>query len=206
VNPDEFQHAWQTQTPQTQLRLDPDAVLKELQLKQQQFAIAIFCRDMVEVGVSLLMVPVWIFLGIRLALPWTWYLTIIGLIWIAGFLLIDRRLRRRQPPTPGEPLRQCIESSLEQVQHQYWLLRNVAWWYLLPLALPMLIFFGHVAWQSRAAGVWEATLVFVVVVVIEVIIFAGVYLLNQYAVRATLEPRRRELETQLKSLTEETPA
>ena len=99
-----------------------------------------------------------------------------------------------------------MESSLAQVEHQIWLLRNVFWWYLLPLALSMLAFFGQVAWQdavgrlvdgSRRIAEWSPW---------SCIVFAGVYWLNQNAVRSELEPRRQELEALLTSLKDETPA
>ena len=67
---------------------------------------------------------------------------------IAGFMLADRVRHKRRPPVPSEPLRQCVESSLAEVEHQIWLLRNVLWWYLLPLALSASAF--H--WPSRLAG------------------------------------------------------
>ena len=110
----------------------------------------ILWRDVREVGVSLLMVPVWIYMGVRLSLPWTWYLTVPALLWIAGYMLADRRRHGRQPPGPGEPLRRRVESLLAQVEHQIWLLHRVLWWYLLPLAVPMLAFFGQVTWRVRA--------------------------------------------------------
>ena len=87
-----------------------------------------------------------------------------------------------------------MESSLAQVEHQIWLLRNVHWWYLLPLALSALPFFGQVAWQERSGGWWTALGVSMVVALV-VIVLAVIYWLNQYAVRSELEPRRRELET-----------
>ena len=34
----------------------------------------------------------------------------------------------------GMPLKACVEISLHQVNHQIWLLKNVFWWYLLPIA------------------------------------------------------------------------
>src|SRR4029077_11623774 len=150
-----------------------------------------------EVGTGLLMVPVWIYMGVKLALPWTWYLTVPVLVWIAGFVLVDRIRHNRQPPEPSETLRQRVESSLAQVEHQIWLLRNVFWWYLLPPGLSILTFFGQIAWQMRAGGGWTvlgtAGLVSVVFIV-----FAGVYQLNQTAVRAHLEPRRQELDALFK--------
>ena len=92
-----------------------------------------------------------------------------------------------------------------QVEHQIWLLRNVLWRYLLPLALSGLAFFGQVAWQERSGGWWTALAVSEVVALV-VIVLAGVYWLNQYAVRSELVPRRQELETLLMSLKDETPA
>jgi membrane protein YdbS with pleckstrin-like domain len=97
-----------------------------------------------------------------------------------------------------------VESSLAQVEHQIWLLRNVLWWYLLPLALSALAFFAQVAWQERSGGWWTALAVSVVIALV-VIVFAGVYWLNQYAVRSELEPRRLELETLHVSLDDKTP-
>jgi hypothetical protein len=66
----------------------------------------------------------------------------------------------------------------------------------------MLAFFGHVAWRGRAGG-WMTAVALLGPVTVAAAIFAGVYWLNRYAVRSSLEPRRRELETLLKSLEEE---
>jgi hypothetical protein len=204
MDPDNFKQAWQTQTSQTRLTLDSEVLLKEVRRNQQYFTAKIFWRDVREVGVSLLLVPLWLYLGATLSLPWTWYLTVPILVWIAGFMLADRMRHKRQPPEPGEPLRHRAESSLAQVEHQIWLLRNVFWWGLLPLAISILAFFGQVAWQSRSGGWWTALAVAVMVAFV-VIVFAGVYWLNQYAVRSELGPRRQELEMLLTSLKDETP-
>jgi hypothetical protein len=204
VDPDNFKQAWKTQSSQTRLTIDAELLLKEVRRNQRYFAAMIFWRDVREVGISLLMVPLWLYLGVKLSLPWTWYLTVPAMVWIAGYMLADRMRHNRQPPEPGEPLRQRVESSLAQVEHQIWLLRNVLWWYLLPLALSALAFIGQVAWQERSGGWWTALAVSVVIALV-VIVFAGVYWLNQYAVRSELEPRRVELETLHMSLDDKTP-
>ena len=68
-----------------------------------------------------------------------------------------------------------MESSLAQVEHQIWLLRNVFWWYLLPLALATLAFFGQVAWQVRSGGWLMALVVGLVVIAAGIIlpVFTG---------------------------------
>jgi len=205
MDPDNCKQTWQTQTAQTRLTIDADLLLKEVQRNQRLFTATIFWRDVREVGTALLLVPVWIYLGTRSSLPWTWYLTVPALVWIAGFMLVDRMYHKRQPPELGEPLHQCLEGSLAQVEHQIWLLRNVFWWYLLPLALSMLAFISQIAWLQRAGGGWTA-LGMAIMVALIVIVLAAVYRLNQLAVRCSLEPRRQELQVQLLSLKDETPA
>ena len=203
--PDDFKQAWQTQSSQTRLTIDAELLLKEVRRNQRQFTATIFWRDVREVGLALLMVPLWFYMGAKLSLPWAWYLTVPALVWIAGFMLADRMRHKRQPPASGEPLRQRVESSLAQMEHQIWLLRNVFWWYLLPPALSILAFFGQIAWETRAGG-WLTALATAGLVSVVFIVFAGVYRLNQDAVRSELEPRRLELEALLASLNDETAA
>ena len=204
MNPDDFKQAWQTQTSQTRLTIDAELLLQEVRRNQQHFTATIFWRDVREVGTAFLLVPLWFYMGVKLSLPWTWYLTVPVLLWVAGFMLADRMRHKRQLPEPGEPLRQRVESSLAQVDHQIWLLRNIFWWYLLPLALSVLAFFGQIAWLGQSNG-WLTALVVTFVVLVVVIALAGAYALNQNAVRTQLEPRRRELEALLTSLNDETP-
>lgn len=201
MNPDDFKQAWQGQTRPT---IDAELLLKEVQRNERYFTAMILCRDIREVGVSLLMVPLWLYMGVKISLPWTWYLMVPVLLWIAGYMLADRLRHKRQPPEPGGPLRRRVEVLLAQVEHQIRLLRTVHWWSLLPLAVAMLAFFGQVAWQVRSGGWWNALAVSILAALAGGIL-AAVYWLNLYAVRCELEPRRRELEALLMSLEDETP-
>lgn len=200
MNPDPYQEAWKMQPTHPPLAIDPDRLLAEVREGERTFAAMIFLRDAREVGVSLVMIPIWIVMGVKIGLPWTWYLTIPGLVWIAAFMLIDRRRQRRKWPAPGESLRGHVEESLAQVEHQIWLLRSVVWWYLLPLAIPMFAFFGQVSWRMRHLGGWEAVIGFSMMVAIVTAVFGFIAWLNRAAVRSTLEPRRQELVTLLQSL------
>ncbi len=205
MDPDDLQDAWQTQKSQTRLTIDADLLIAEFRRNEQAFNAMIRARDIREIGVGLFMIPVWLIMGFALSLPWTWYLTVPGLLWIAGYMLVDRKRHKQQPPEPSGPPRVGVERSLAEVEHQIWLLRNVFWWYLLPLVLPMLAFFAQVSWQMRSRGWWEALAGFGVITASVGIVFGGVYWVNQYAVRSQLEPRRRELEALLASLQDEAP-
>lgn len=84
------------------------------------------------------------------------------------------------------------------------MLRNVHWWYLLPLALSVLAFVGQVSWQTRSGGWWTA-LALTMEIAVLVLVLVSVYGLNQTAVRSELEPRRQELKVLLASLTDAAP-
>ena len=198
---DELKKAWQSQAAPPRLTLKTEFVLNVVRRNERQFAAIIYCRDLREVGVALLLVPAWIIYGIKTSSPWSWYLTVPTLLWIAGFMIADRVRQRRRRPGPGETLRSSIEHSLAQVEHQIWLLRNIFWWYLLPPFTALMIFPAHLAWRSRAGGL-EAMAPYGVIACFFVLVAWFIYWLNQFAVRKDLEPRRRELRMLLGSLDE----
>ncbi|HZJ14144.1 MAG TPA: hypothetical protein VFD27_03795 [Chthoniobacteraceae bacterium] len=198
---DELKSAWQSQIAPQRLTLDAGLVLNEVRRNERQFAATIWCRDVCEVGVALLLVPVWIYLGIKQSLPWSWYLVVPTLLWIAGFMIVDRMRQRPRQPGPGDTLRSSIESSLAQVEHQIWLLRNVFWWYLLPPFTAMTIWPAHRAWQTRDDGL-KSLAEFAGIALTFALVAWFIYWLNQFAVRKNLEPRRKELKTLLANLNE----
>jgi hypothetical protein len=83
------------------------------------------------------------------------------------------------------------------VWHQIWLLRNVWWWYLLPLFVGANVCFtGTVARvePQNALRVGCGYFVFCV------LLFWGIYWFNQFAVRKSLQPRLKELDALLEDL------
>ncbi len=196
---DPLKKAWQAQAAHGKLVVDTDLMRAEVRRSEQFLSAIVFWRDVREIAVCVVLIPVWIAMGVAIALPWTWYLAIPALLFIAGFMLVDRRRHHRPAPGPEAPLIHCVEHSLGQVEHQIWLLRNVFWWYLLPLAVPILAFLAQVCWRLRSLG-WQAAVFMVIVTAFVGLVFVGVYRLNQRAVRSLLEPRRRELQALLASL------
>lgn len=202
--PDEFQQAWQAQASRTRVTIDADLLRQEVQRDQQDFRAKIFYRDLGEVGVALMLIPIWITLGVMTESTWSWYLTVPVLVWMAGFMLVYRRRHQQAPSEPDEPLLTCVQRSITEVDDQIWLLRNVFWWYLLPPSVSILIFFAHTSWLARSGGELYALIFFLLLAGSLLAIYSWVYSLNQRAVRLQLEPRRQELLTLLTSLEDET--
>lgn len=203
MTPDDIRQAWNTQSSGIRVKAEKEILDAEMRRYQEQFTSRLFWRDLREVGTALLLIPIWLFLGLKHALPWTWYLTIPALMWVAGYILVDRRRNKPRPEVPGESLRRRIESTLAQIEGQIRLLRNVHAWGLTPLAVAMLAFVGQVALRDGATDLFSVIVMWGAVPLFIGIVFFIVYRLNLHAVRTVLIPRRDELRKQLKSLQEE---
>jgi hypothetical protein len=201
VNLDKFQQAWQSQSSRTQVTIDSDLLLKEVQRSQQNLRAVILVRDFREIAVALLMLPIWFYMGYRLSLPWTWYLTVPAIIWVAGFLVVDCVRHSQKFATSDVPLLQCVQDSLAQVNHQIWLLRNVFWWYLLPFTVSILTFFTQIAWRTSRG--WQDVLAHSCLFTFVIALYYFIDYINQYAVSKDLEPRRQELLELRASLSDE---
>ncbi len=199
MNFDDMQKAWQSQDPGAKVTINADLLLKEVKRNQRQFRATIFWRDVREVGVSFLMTL--FFLG--WSIQWHWwslYLLSFGCFFVGAFFLVDRRIQRRKQPVHKDSLQACIENSLFQVNHQIWLLKNVLWWYLLPILIGLGGVIAQTVWSFRGQGLTTMITVGATYLITYGFTYGFVYWINQRAVRKQLDPRRQELETLLASL------
>jgi hypothetical protein len=205
MNPDDLKQIWQKPAAQGRLMVDAELLLREVRRNDNWFRATIFLRDAREVSVAVVMLPVWLWMGIALKLPWSWYLMIPALIWVGGFMLVDLLRHGRKELGAGEPLIPLLSDSLAQIEHQIWVLQGVFWWALLPTGLAMAIFLSQFAIQlAGRPGIktWNVGVVTGQTATLAIVVFAGIYWLNQRAVRRTLLPRRQELEALLASLSD----
>lgn len=200
--PEDFKQAWDSQSSRVRLTVNLEQLDAETRDFQQRFTKRLFWRDLREIGIGLSLVPVWLFLGANLKLPWTWYLMIPALIWIVGYLLVDRMRTKPCVPEAGASLCGRLEHLLTQIEQQIRLLNGVTWWCLVPMAVPMLAFVSQVALKDGPPNLWTAVFVSEMLVCIGGV-FAVVHYLNQTAVRTELIPRRDELRSQLQNLRDE---
>ncbi len=195
---DELQETWQSQQTSFKLSIDSDLLLREVKRNKRFFESAIFWRDVREVGVAFLMFLFFLYFGLKMKI-WSLHATALLTLSVGVFMVVDRIIQKRKCPELTGALMVYIENSLAQVVHQIWLLKNVLWWYLLPPSIGIAIFIGHIAWLIRDLP--GRGLIFLsVYCVFCVLLFWGVYLLNQRAVRKELNPRKEELEQLLNSL------
>jgi len=83
-------------------------------------------------------------------------------------------------------------------------MRNVLWWYLLPLAIPILAYTAHLAWLKSKDWLIAISDANAFCFLFFLGFFYFLHYVNQRAVRVQLEPRRQELLTLLTNLGDET--
>ena len=121
---------------------------------------------------------------------WTDCLVALACFGVGVFMVVDRLLQRRKQPRRSDSLVGCVETSLHQVNHQIWLLKNVFWWYLLPLSAALGVSGSPCPVGMRATGTCQL-IGWCVYVVVFVLLDWFIYWLNQAAVKKSLEPRKR---------------
>jgi CubicO group peptidase (beta-lactamase class C family) len=190
MNFEDLQKAWQSQDAGARVRVNADVLLGGVRHKQRQFRAMIFWRDVREVGVAALLVPVFIYAGWMV--HWTLYLSAFACFVVGADMVLDRLQQKQEPPDLQGSLKNCAATSLAEVNHQIWLLKNILWNYILPLSVPAFLFFGWCAW-SMPGPVAAKILYFLGLVGFVLLVDIGTYWLNQFAVRKDLEPRRQDL-------------
>jgi CubicO group peptidase (beta-lactamase class C family) len=197
MNLEDFQKSWQSQDPAKTISINADLLLNEVRRNQQQFRTTIFLRDFREVGVAALLIPVFIYMGWHLH-NWTNYLVAAACFFVGGYILFDRWRRKKKSPESTGTLKACVATSLAEVRHQIWLLKNIVWWYLLPLGLPVAF---SMCWPVLQRKPLLEGLIFLLGPVgVVALVYWFLYWLNQYAVKKTLKPREEELKKLLNEL------
>ena len=194
MNFEDFQKAWQSQDAVPKVAINADVLLKEVRRNQKNFGRTIFWRDVREVGVAFLLTWYFIQRGLRTD-SWTDCLVGVTCFGVGAFMVVDRLLQRKKQPLASDSLLACVQTSLHQVNHQIWLLKNIFWWYLLPLSAALGVSVAVTCWHERDQAAQLAG--WCVYAVICILMDWFLYWLNQTAVKKSLEPRRHELEALL---------
>jgi hypothetical protein len=176
---DDLQAKWQAHDHGMRLDIDADLLLREVRRNHRALELQLWQRDFGEVTAAVLITGVFATLAVLMH-QWTLLLCAAGSLFVGLFFVVDRWKQRRRRSVIGSSLQSTIEASLAEVQHQIWLLRNILWWYLLPLVPGLVAFLVTNFWQSSEKGIAEQ--------------IWSVYRINQREIKKSLEPRRNELE------------
>ena len=120
---------------------------------------------------------------------------------VMGILFLDRMRHRHLRPASGDTLVAELERTLARLQHQEWLVRNVIWWYLLPLVMAI----GIVGLDGvRETGAPIPVQLLLGGLMLTLIIWVGrwVWCRNRDALNSSLRPRIAELQREREILSD----
>jgi len=197
---EQLQKAWQSQR---RVSVDTDSLLRMLRRDRRGFRSMIIRRDVIEVGILLPCAAYFVYTGVTRS-QWSWLVLAFLTAGVGVFMLIDRLWHRSAFAVKGGSLADSARSSLAEVNHQIWLLKNIFWWYLLPPGIGMALVGAETAYQAwQLSGSLLTGVAFTMIFYLGVVaVYVFIYWLNQRAVRNELEPRMRELEDLLRNLQE----
>ncbi|MFC1763869.1 DNAJC11 domain-containing protein [Planctomycetota bacterium] len=191
---DQLQKAWQQQPIPDSIVIKEETLRQMTRRNQQDFLSTVLRRDIIEVTVCLLLV-VFFLHNFTVTKSLSMLILGAGCFFVGSFFIIDRIIQKKRQPLYEDTLACCLNQSLRQINHQIWLLRNILWWYLLPIALG--IFIGPIL-ETGIEGLNAGH-------VVGALLYMGIYQMNQHAVLYGLIPRRNEILTLLHQLDPNNP-
>ncbi|MHC4552631.1 MAG: hypothetical protein ACYSUT_07685 [Planctomycetota bacterium] len=198
MNFEDIQKNWREQSEGESIMINTNILLKEVHRNKLSFETMIFWRDVREAGIAIILFFVFLHAGIKFD-TWVWHVMAMGCLFVSVFLIIDRYIQKRRKKNTDISLLDYAETSLGQINHQIWLLKNVFWWYLLPIAGGGLFVGAQMAFTMNTT--WDAILKDFSG---DVLIWGGlgifIWWINQHAVKSDLQPRKEELEGLLENI------
>jgi len=201
---DQLRDKWDSQTNPVQIAVDKDLLLKMVRKEKRTFECLIFWRDVREAGGSFILSFVFLYFCLK-DKSWPMFVMALACWFVAAFMVIDRRIQKRKSGECSNTILSYAQHSLQQVNHQIWLLKNVLWWYLLPFSVGIGIIFGLFLWEQLLQGNTREVLLIIRQIALGLLLYYGIYKLNQWAVKKYLLPRRLDLEELLDNLIDNQP-
>jgi hypothetical protein len=197
MNFENWQELWQKQPAPGAVAQDTiTETIRRVRAGARSFDRTIFWRDSREVIAAIGVAAVFGFIAWAKihegAQAWDAIIATILPLGVAGFLLVDRARARDLRPVPNGTVVAELDHAIAELRHQHALLKNVLWWYLLPLVAGAALIMSHAilmaspAWWARLALVGITCAVLAAVIV-------PVYFLNQRVAEKELWPRLEEL-------------
>lgn len=119
---------------------------------------------------------------------WDWLL--LGFVsWVLAAVFVRERIHsRKDAPRAGDDICTTLKRQNKLLHHQISLLERIAWWYVLPVAVPMAI----IIWRSSS---FELKLPYSIIIAV---LFGGIIFLNRWYAERRLLPLLEANEKMLK--------
>jgi len=176
---------WSDQAGNIQIDINSKKLIESMNQKMNNFEKQIRRRDFLEIGVALLMVPLFSYYFYRDSNPMVKLgaAIIIATNFVVVYKLLEAK-RAKHVVDPGSPVAGQLSISLLRVERQIRLLKSVLWWYLLPF------FVGVVFLLLGSVGILWIRILFILLIAV---LYGYIYYLNMKALREKLVPFEKSI-------------
>lgn len=167
-------------------------VLAMVEKRMKRFDRMVFMRNLRECAASLVVSGVFLAMALKSHEPWQrageWIIVISGLV--TAFTLV-RYGRSGKPLDAGRSLTEYVGELMKRYDQQIWLLRNVKYWYLLPMYVGLLMLTGGMLLQQSRAGAmkWPT----LAMPVVYTAVFGWIWWLNEVSAAGKLRNCKEKL-------------
>jgi len=206
MHPDEMKQVWQSQGTGRRLTVDADVLLQIFRRNKRHFSSRVLLSEGFIIIALVIYAALFVGFGLwtlRRGAPvlafWGCFSFACVCLAIAGYKGWDRFHQMQRRATASDPIRACLEESLDWWRHEIRLWKQVLWWFLLPLFIGVLVACFSVGWAAAGLEALLSGLSLTLVFMCLAIVWGGTWFCRWY-VRKYYEPRERELESLLQDL------
>jgi hypothetical protein len=190
----ELKTIWGGQKLPVGLGADVAELQRAFEAKRRRLARSLFWRDAREAVTAVLVAGVFAWTGWQMGKAgWPIALAAAIMLGLAGYFIRERVHAHRRRPDADAPLLAKLEAEIAELRHQRDLLFGVAGWYLAPCLVAGAIF-AVTTMVHAPIPLSTKLLAGVIMLLILALVSWGVWALNRWGARRSLEPRLRELE------------
>lgn len=194
MNWNDLNSIWRSQQDRVFSEADFASLQKTVETKHRQLARTLFWRDIRETAACLFVTGVFGYRWVQGDLAfWPFVVSVTILLGLLVFFIKELVRARRNRVRPDASLLAKLDADIAELKHQRYLLLNVATWYLAPVfvswAIVVVSSFINDSAQHRSHP-----LSFAIYVVASLLLGWGIWALNRYVVRKSIEPQLKETE------------
>lgn len=197
---EELKEAWKSQ--ETRRTVETVMLLESVRERHQQISRDLFWRNLREGWITIL-AAVYFAAFTESDAPrdqlWLFYLAMVVLAGVGIFRVRDNIRQNQEILSYGDSALSFIGRSLHQIRHRIWLMKNMLWWWIIPVSVCGLLIVLQILWL--ADGV-DSALCWILLrgIGIACLVLGALYVGNQLTVTKYWQPRQSELEDILDTL------
>ncbi len=196
MNDKDLQDLWNTPSPNDDFIIQHEKLIQNMKAKMNQFDKDIKRRNLRETIAALIVFVAFAVFGGFGLYDGNYLLGFACTIICFGCVFIVYKFVNAQVTISDEEVytmsnKEYLSYELKKVNEQIRILKSVFWWYILPIAVGLCLFFFAMPYNTTSLIIHIALVLAVSV---------GLYILNQKAVKKDLIPLKNDLEEQIANL------